>query len=107
MPGLAFFLYFPASHIVHAPPLLPIKPEGQTQAEIALLPAGEVLNVGQAEHVLSLSVYVFALQTQADIAMLPGGELFEGWHAVQLLRIAVPAAQVFAGHVAQTAVTYL
>ena len=50
-------LYLPAPHCVHAPPLGPVYPALQTQAVMAPLAAGEVLEAGQAEHVLVPTVY--------------------------------------------------
>jgi hypothetical protein len=43
----------PDTHCVHTPPLHPLDPASQTQAVFAELPAGEVLEAGQAEHVVS------------------------------------------------------
>jgi hypothetical protein len=43
----ATFLYFPASHAVHVPPLAPVYPALQTHAVRAVLLVGEVLEPGQ------------------------------------------------------------
>jgi hypothetical protein len=50
-------LYVPTSHAEQGPPLGPVYPALQTQAVMAPLAAGEVLEAGQAEHVLVPTVY--------------------------------------------------
>jgi hypothetical protein len=106
-------LYFPTSHAEQGPPSGPVKPALQTQAVIALLPAGEVLDAGQAEHVLVPTVYdpdahivqvpplvpVYpALQTQAVITELPTGEVLEVGQGVHVL---VPTVYDPAAHIMQ------
>jgi len=44
-------LYFPATHAVHVPPLVPVCPRAQRQAETAVCPVADVTEfAGQLEH---------------------------------------------------------
>ncbi len=71
-------LYFPAAHAMHVPPLGPVCPRAQRQAETAVCPVADVTEFsGQVAHELSAAAPVDAEYlpaahvTQSDDSSLP------------------------------------